>query len=99
MIVFTGKDKEMVGIEHGQTLAKSGLYYKHVMIVNDNSSVISNWSFKLIDDAGVVIYDCNRLIIQAIGQNLGQVFNSRCCCMCEMCLQCNMQQIRPNLEG
>jgi hypothetical protein len=45
----------------------SGLYYKHVTIINDNSSIINKWSFKLIDDARVVIYDCNRFIIQAIG--------------------------------
>ncbi len=31
-------------------ILKSGLYYKHVAIINDNSSVISKWSFKLIDD-------------------------------------------------
>jgi hypothetical protein len=41
------------------------LYYKHVMIVNDNSSVINNWTFKLIDNARVVIYDSNRFILQA----------------------------------
>ncbi len=43
----------------------SGLYYKHVMIVNDDASVISKWSFKLIDDPRAVIYDCHRFIIQA----------------------------------
>ncbi len=44
-----------------------GLYYKHVMTVNDDSSVINKWSFKLIDGARVIIYDRNRLIIQAHG--------------------------------
>ncbi len=43
----------------------SSLYYKHATIVNDNSSVISKWSFKFIDDSRVVIYDCHKLIIQA----------------------------------
>ncbi len=50
------------------TLASSmicGLYYKHVSIVNDDSSVVSKWSFKLIDDPRVVIYSCHRFIIQA----------------------------------
>jgi hypothetical protein len=28
----------------------SGLYYKHVAIINGDSSIISKWSFKLIDD-------------------------------------------------
>jgi len=43
----------------------SGLYCKHLTIVNDNSSVISKWSFKLIDDPRVFIYDRHRFIIQA----------------------------------
>ncbi len=34
-----------------------GLYYKHVTIVNDDSSAVSKWSFKLIDDPRVIIYD------------------------------------------
>jgi hypothetical protein len=46
----------------------SSLYYKHVTIVNYDSSVISKWDFKLIDDASVIIYDCNMFIIQATDQ-------------------------------
>ncbi len=42
-----------------------GLYYKHVTIVNDDSSVINKWSFKLIDDPRIVIYDRHKFIIQA----------------------------------
>jgi hypothetical protein len=42
-----------------------GLYYKYVTIVNDDSRVINKQSFKLIDDSGVIIYDCHRFIIQA----------------------------------
>jgi hypothetical protein len=42
-----------------------GLYFKHVTIINDNSSAVSKWSFKLIDDPRVIIYDHHRLIIQA----------------------------------
>ncbi len=42
-----------------------GLYYKHVMIVNYNSSVISKYNFKLIDDPRVAIYNHHRFIIQA----------------------------------
>ncbi len=44
-----------------------GLYYKHMMIVNDDSSIISKWSCKLIDNARVVIYDSHMFIIQATG--------------------------------
>jgi hypothetical protein len=35
------------------------------MIGNDDSSIINNWSFKLIDNARVIIYDHNSFIIQA----------------------------------
>ena len=34
-------------------------------IVNDDSSIVSKWSSKLIDDARVVIYDRDMVIIQA----------------------------------
>ncbi len=39
--------------------------YKHVMVVNDDSSVISKWSFKLSDDPRVIIYNRQRFMIQA----------------------------------
>ncbi len=45
----------------------SGLCNKHVMIVNDDSRVISKGSIKLSDDLRVVIYDRHRFIIQATG--------------------------------
>jgi len=51
----------------------SGLYYKHVMIINDDSRVVSKWRFKLIDDARAIIYDRNMFIMQATGhQSLRQ---------------------------
>ncbi len=43
----------------------TGQYYKHVMIINDNSISLNKRSFKLIDDARVIIYDRNRFIIQS----------------------------------
>jgi len=56
----------MNGQKHWYQVWKvSVLYYKHVTIVNDDSSVGSKWSFKLIDDPSIVIYDCHRFIIQA----------------------------------
>ena len=45
------------------------LYYKHVTIVNDDSSIIIKLSFKLIDDPRVIIYDRKRFTIQATWQN------------------------------
>jgi hypothetical protein len=48
-------------------LSISGPYYKHVTIVNDNSSIINKQSLKLIDDARVVNYNHNRFMIQATG--------------------------------
>ncbi len=46
----------------------SALYYKHMTIVNDDSSIISKWSSKLIDDAKGVIYNHCMFIIQATDQ-------------------------------
>jgi hypothetical protein len=46
-------------------LSTNGQYYKHMTIVNDNSSIFSEQSFKLIDDTRGVIYDRRMLIIQA----------------------------------
>ncbi len=44
-----------------------GLYYKQITIVNDDASVVFKWSFKLIDAARGVIYDCHMFIVQATG--------------------------------
>ncbi len=48
----------------------SGLYYKHITIVNDDSSIVSkslHTVVSLIDDARVIINDRNVFIIQATG--------------------------------
>ncbi len=44
-----------------------GLYYKPIMIINDNSSVANKLETSLIDDARVVIYDRHMFIVQAKG--------------------------------
>ncbi len=55
--------------------SSSGLCYKHVTILNDDSNVIIKWSLKLIDDATrVVIYDRNMFIIQATDVNAMKLF-------------------------
>jgi hypothetical protein len=43
----------------------SGLYYKPMTIVNDNSRVVNMLEALLTDDARVVIYECHMFIIQA----------------------------------
>ena len=46
---------------------------KHIMIVNDSSSIINKWhpqfGAPLTDDAWVIIYDRNMFVIQATGGN------------------------------
>ncbi len=59
-----------VSLSTNYLVAASGLCYKHVMIVNDDFSIISKWSFKLIDDPKVIIYDRHRFIIQATARPL-----------------------------
>jgi hypothetical protein len=49
-------------------LDTSGLYYKHMTIVNDDSRVIIKWSSELIDTARGVIYDHHMFIVQATVQ-------------------------------
>jgi hypothetical protein len=43
----------------------SGLYYKPMTIVNDNSRIVNMLEALLTDDARVVIYDRHMFIIQA----------------------------------
>ncbi len=45
----------------------SGLDYKPMTIVNDDSRVINKLEASLTDDARVVIYDCHMFIVQATG--------------------------------
>ncbi len=45
----------------------SGLYYKHITIVNYNSRVINKLETSLTDNARVVNYDRHMFIVQATG--------------------------------
>jgi hypothetical protein len=47
----------------------SGLYYKHVTIINYASSGVNKLKASLNDDARVVIYDRHMFIVQAIGSD------------------------------
>jgi hypothetical protein len=50
------------------TLAHTcSLYYKPMMIVNEDSRVITKLGTSLTDDARVVIYDRHMFIVQATG--------------------------------
>jgi hypothetical protein len=50
--------------------ATSGLYYKPMMIVNDDSRVVNKLEASLTDDTGVVIYNCHMFIVQATGGSM-----------------------------
>jgi hypothetical protein len=54
-------------------------------IVNDDSSVIIKWSFKLIDAARGIIYDRHMFIVQATGIIIaGKAWNLPThCCVCD----------------
>jgi hypothetical protein len=45
----------------------SGLYYKPMMILYDDSRVVNKLETSLTDDARVVIYDHHMFIVQATG--------------------------------
>ncbi len=45
----------------------SGLYYKHITIVNYNSSAVNKFGASLTDDTRVVIYNRHMFIVQATG--------------------------------
>jgi hypothetical protein len=44
-----------------------GLYYKHVTIVNYDSSIVNKLGASLTDDARVLIYNRHKFTVQAIG--------------------------------
>ncbi len=48
-------------------LNRAGLYYKHITIVNDDSSIVSKFETSLTDDPRVIIYICHMFIVQATG--------------------------------
>ncbi len=48
----------------------SGLYYKPMTIVNDDSRVFNKLEASLTDNARVIIYDLRMFIVQATGLSL-----------------------------
>ncbi len=57
----------MIFICHLQPNLISGLYYKPIKIVNDDSRVVNKLETSLTDDARVIIYDRHMFIVQATG--------------------------------
>ncbi len=49
----------------------SGLYYKPIMIINDDSGVVNKLKASLTDDARVIIYDHHMFLVQATGKRVG----------------------------
>ncbi len=44
-----------------------GLYYKHIMIVNYDSSIVNKFRASFTDDAWIVINDCHMFTVHATG--------------------------------
>ena len=55
----------------------SGLCYKHIKIVNDDTSVVNKFEASLTDDARVVIYIGYMFIAQATRLEPTQMLHSR----------------------
>jgi len=56
---------------HGKQLC--GLYYKPMMIINDDSRVVNKLKASLTDDARVIIYDCQMFIVQDTDPSHGKL--------------------------
>ncbi len=50
-------------LEHAPEVT-SGLYYKPMTIINDDSRAVNKLESSLTDDTRVVIYDCQMFIVQ-----------------------------------
>ncbi len=48
----------------------SGLFYKPMTIINDDSRVVNKLEASITDDAIVIIYDHHMFIVQAIGDGV-----------------------------
>ncbi len=55
----------MYSTQQGQPLC--GLYYKHIMIENDDSTIINKFEASLTDNVIVITYDRHMFIVKASG--------------------------------
>jgi hypothetical protein len=63
--LFTKNCYNSISIKTKEKFLTSGLYYKHVTIVNYASSGVNRLKASVNDDARVVIYDHRMFIVQA----------------------------------
>jgi hypothetical protein len=49
-----------------------GLYYQHITIIYENSSVVNKFEVSLTDDARVVFYDHHMFIVQATDYSISK---------------------------
>ncbi len=49
-----------------------GMYYKHITIINDDSSIVYKLETSLNDNAKVIIYDRHTFIVQDTGVHWGR---------------------------
>ncbi len=47
-------------VSYDRKVSSSGLYYKHIVIVNDGSSIANKFKASLTDGARAIIYDRHR---------------------------------------
>ncbi len=52
-------------------------YYKHIMIVNDDSIIVKKFETSLTDDARVIIYNRHMFIVQATDLFIKIITNHR----------------------
>ncbi len=57
-----------------ETTNISGLYYKPITIVNDDSSIVNKLETSLTIDARVVIYDHHMFIVEASDVKIVKLF-------------------------
>ncbi len=52
------------GLSPADLTVTSGLYYKRITIINDDSSVVNKLETLLIDHARIIIYERHMFIVQ-----------------------------------
>jgi hypothetical protein len=75
----------------------SGLYYKHITIVNDDSGVINKLQTSLTEDAKVINYDRHMFKVQATAVNVF-IFLITYVCPKISCIVGTLQVVHGNFE-
>ena len=53
-----------------------GQYYKHITIINYDSSIVNKFVPSLTDNTRVIIYDHHMFVLQASGVNFINIFHA-----------------------